>query len=231
MTDTGAPTTALVASGDGGALLQALRERGAPGIDPVRFRLAESLLRRAADHEGAIRRMLEDKAAMLLEALKQTVVAQAEARPVATVAPGESKPGELAKLMAHIARHKPRMVDAPSTSSTASASASLKAKHDSPVDPGTLQFFRRTWSRLSSDQRLAQSRSSLPENAGPLNSQHLVHRSLNVMRELSPEYFDLFIAHVDALLWLERVNEQSAKDVGLPARAKGGKKAAGTRRG
>lgn len=87
-------------------------------------------------------------------------------------------------------------------------------------DPSMLQYFRRTWTRLSADQRLAQSQSSLPENAGPLNSQHLVHRSLAQMRELSPAYFDRFIAHVDALLWIERAQEQAAKE----ARATGGKK-------
>ncbi|MGH6647630.1 DUF2894 domain-containing protein [Aquabacterium sp.] len=215
-------------SSDVTSMLHALRERGAQRIDPVRFRLIESLLRRADDHGGAARPMLDEKVVVLLQALNEAVD-RAEAEPPGAIPVGQDSPpgrSALAKLLEHLAQHKPGAATGPST-----PAASTKAKPDSPVDPKTLQFFRRTWSRLSADQRLAQSRSSLPENAGPLNSQHLVHRSLNVMRELSPEYFDLFISHVDALLCLERINEQAAREVGLPARAKGAKKAAGAKRG
>jgi hypothetical protein len=84
----------------------------------------------------------------------------------------------------------------------------------------TLQFFKRTWSRLSADQRLAQSRACLPDNAGPLNSQHLVHRSLVLMRELSPEYLEHFVGYIDALQWLEQSNEVAAAELaaGVPRR-------------
>ena len=44
----------------------ALRECGAQRLDPVRFRLAESLARRAGAHAGAARRVLDDKLAVLL---------------------------------------------------------------------------------------------------------------------------------------------------------------------
>jgi len=86
-------------------------------------------------------------------------------------------------------------------------------------DTRTVQFFKRTWSRLSADQRLAQSRATLPENAGPLNSHHLVHRSLTLMRELSPDYLERFVAYVDALQWLEQANEAAAQEP-RPAQAK-----------
>ena len=82
-----------------------------------------------------------------------------------------------------------------------------------------MQFFKRTWSRLSVDQRLAQSRASLPDNAGPLNSHHLVHRSLTLMRELSPDYLERFVGYVDALQWLEQANEAAAQEP-RPAAAK-----------
>jgi hypothetical protein len=217
------------------AMLHALRERGAQRVDPLRFRLLESLLRRATGQQGPARQWLDGKAATLLQALNDAV-SQAEEAP-STIT--EAMQGELGKLLAHIAQLKPEAAHAISAIPEAPGPISpskkvqppAKKAPDAAVDPKTLQFFRRTWSRLSSDQRLAQSRSSLPENAGPLNSQHMVHRSLNVMRELSPEYFDLFISHVDALLWLERANEQAAREVGLSPRAKGGKKAPGGKRG
>lgn len=88
----------------------------------------------------------------------------------------------------------PRPSTAPATA--LSAQPELKA----------LSYFRSTWSRLSTEQRLAQSAAKLPENAGPLNSQHLVHQSLVLMRELSPGYLERFIAHVDALLWLDQLH-------------------------
>ena len=92
-----------------------------------------------------------------------------------------------------------------------------------------MQFFKRTWSRLSADQRLAQARATLPDNAGPLNSHHLVHRSLTLMRELSPEYLERFVGYIDALQWLEQANE-AAQDSASAARAAGAKKSMAARR-
>lgn len=80
-----------------------------------------------------------------------------------------------------------------------------------PPELKALSYFRRTWSRLSTEQRLAQSAAKLPENAGPLNSQHLVHQSLVLMRDLSPGYLERFIAHVDALMWLDQINNHGSK--------------------
>ncbi len=103
--------------------------------------------------------------------------------------------GPLGQLVDYIAEHKPALAQPP---------VGTQAAAPALGDPRMLQFFRRTWSRLSAEQRLAQSQSTLPENAGPLHSHQLVHRSLTLMRDLSPAYFDHFIAHVDALLWLEQ---------------------------
>lgn len=220
MADMDLPAATTRPSTEASSPIDALRERGAQRIDPVRFHLTESLLRRSRAYAGPARRVLDAKVAILLQALSDQV-SRAESTPVEALTTAEFAPlgcGALAGLVGHIAQQKPRALSA----LEATALKGVAAGRDSPVDPKTLQFFRRTWSRLSSDQRLAQSRSSLPDNAGPLNSHHLVHRSLNVMRELSPEYFDLFISHVDALLWLERANEQAVK---------GSKKAAAVKRG
>ncbi len=50
----------------------------------------------------------------------------------------------------------------------------------------------------------------MPENAGPLNSHHLVHRSLLLMRDLSPEYLNRFMTYVDTLLWVDQLNGAGA---------------------
>ena len=122
------------------------------------------------------------------------------------------KRGPLGELVAYVARQKPHPVL--DTSAPAGlAAAGRPAPSAAPV-ARTLQFFKRTWSRLSADQRLAQSRACLPDNAGPLNSQHLVHRSLVLMRELSPDYLEHFVGYIDALQWLEQSHE--AAEAALP---------------
>ena len=207
----------------GTSAFDALRERGAQRLDPVRFRLAESLARRAGAHAGAARRVLDDKLAVLLQTIAD-VVAAASQQAAAGVAAPRPRRGALGELADHAARQK--SAPGPTTLSREAAPDSVGA------DARTLQFFKRTWSRLSADQRLAQSRASLPDNAGPLNSHHLVHRSLTLMRELSPEYLERFVCYIDALQWLEQANESASQDAGAAARAASvGKKSMAARRG
>jgi hypothetical protein len=198
-----------MACAEAGDALAALRERGVDRHDPVRFRLAEALARRASAYSGAARRILDDRLAALLARLDGHA-AQAPRAPAAAAARGPL--GELVALLA--ARRPQTMASIP-------GAALPQAARGPAADPATLQFFKRTWSRLSADQRLAQSRASLPDNAGPLNSQHLVHRSLMLMHELSPEYLEHFVGYVDALLWLEQANDAAppgAPRKNMPAR-------------
>jgi hypothetical protein len=67
-----------------------------------------------------------------------------------------------------------------------------------------LCLFKKTWAALASDRLVAAAIRDCPENAGPLNSQMLVTRSLSIMRKLSPGYLSRFISYIDTLLWLEQ---------------------------
>lgn len=78
------------------------------------------------------------------------------------------------------------------------------------AEPALLDYFRETWSKLSADSQLRASLEQVPKNAGPLNSSSLVHRSLSLMRELSPEYLRQFLSYVDALSWLQQMNGDEA---------------------
>ena len=49
----------------------------------------------------------------------------------------------------------------------------------------------------------------MPPPAGPVNTLHLLHRALVGMQAVSPEYLQHFVAHADALLWLEQVHAAS----------------------
>lgn len=42
-----------------------------------------------------------------------------------------------------------------------------------------------------------------PDNPGPLNPEMLSIKSLKLMRDLSPQYLNRFVAFIDSLLWIE----------------------------
>jgi hypothetical protein len=180
------------------ATLDAWRARGGHRMDPVRFRFIEAMARRAAGHEGDARRILDERVAGLLAAYREKL--EEKQRAVAGTKPeAVPSPGPLAQLVEHVARQSPLKAEEPAATPAATA-PELK----------TLRYFRSTWSRLSADRRLTQSLAKVPENAGPLNSHHLVHRSLMLMHELSPEYLNRFMSYVDTLLWVDQVNGSNA---------------------
>ena len=74
-----------------------------------------------------------------------------------------------------------------------------------------MRYFRRTWSRLNVDRQLSRAHTQAPENAGLLNSHHLVLQTLAQMREISPEYLGHFHLLADTLLWLEQADLAAAR--------------------
>ena len=93
-----------------------------------------------------------------------------------------------------------------------------------PAELNALRDFRSTWARLRVDQQLSQSLAKGAGNAGPLNSHRLVLRSLKLMHEISPGYLARFVAHADALLWLDQASGGSAAAPLRLARGAGDKK-------
>lgn len=84
----------------------------------------------------------------------------------------------------------------------------------------SMRLFKSTWAQLSTDKRVANVIEQAPKEAGPLNSQTLVIRSLSMMREISPEYLSRFVAYADTLLWLEKAGGKSEPAADKPATAK-----------
>ncbi len=138
----------------------------------------QALQRRAASHRGEARRVIEAR----LQQLRAAAMAEDTGTAAAPPAPSHSPaPADtLAALLTHIAHH-------------AAPPGQLKAVRDHSG----------TWARLRVDQRLTQSQAQVPSNAGPLNTQRLLHQALQLMREVSPAYLQHFMAHVDTLLALE----------------------------
>jgi Protein of unknown function (DUF2894) len=188
--------------------LDAWRERGADRLDPVRFRFIEALDRHAAEHGGEARRVLDDRLSGLLAAyagdLESALSGDGESGNLdAQQAPAR---GALAGLNDYIAGHEAR------TFVSASAGGKDRAEGDAGPRPSSypeleaLEYFREVWSRFRTGRQLQQSLEQVPGNAGPLNSSSLVHRSLSLMRELSPGYLRQFLSYVDALSWMEQMN-------------------------
>ena len=191
------------------AAVSVLHAQGARQARSVRLDFIEALARRAANHEGEVRRVLEGRLARTLAGCAQPQ-AGAGVRPLEAHAARSQTPvqgGRLAELLHHVARQGPAGVAGDSLPTT-------PARGNGPTDLKALSQFRGTWSALSVDRQLSRSLTKVPENAGPLNSHHLAWRTLTAMRDISPAYLGRFTSYVDALFWLE---QQAAG--GTPAQA------------
>ena len=204
-----------------GQRLQALRERGAGRGNPVRFAYLEALARRAAQQPDAVRQPLIARIVREAEAL-------AERQPAATSPDTGSPPpaSPLADLLAYLGEHT---LDASSFPSSGTARARWLSQPKGGAAPATelksVAYFRQTWSKLSTEQQLTQTLAQAPENAGPMNSQHLVLRSLQRMHDIAPDYLQSFMSYIDTLIWLESAarppagERESRERIGKPGRA------------
>lgn len=190
-----------------GTAVQALRERGLQQRDPVGLYHLETLARRLGPLQGEARQCLEEHMARKLAALQTLApVASDDALAVAPAPPPALAPAPvpsrrpLAELLAYLQSR-----DGPGEAQ--------------PRELRTLRAHRDTWARLRDEQRLAQALSTLPPNAGPLNSQRLVLRALQRMRELSPGYFHRFLAHLETLQGLEQAGAPPAASPAARPRA------------
>ncbi|WP_431823385.1 DUF2894 domain-containing protein [Burkholderia sp. F1] len=190
------------------ALLDAWRASGADRLDPVRFHRIDALERRAAGQDGDARRLLDARLEALLTGYADDVE-RADARAdeeACDVEQAKRKSSALAGLVTHIARD---------------------AQADrAGIDPALIEYFRETWSKVRTEKQYRQALDQVPRNAGPLNSSSLVHRSLSLMRDLSPGYLQQFLSYVDALAWLEDLAGGGVQAEKEAPRAKGVKKGA-----
>ena len=157
----------------------------AAGIsDTLRLRRIDALARRAAGHQGEVRRVLDAKLARLQAA---GVTPLHATTPAATDAPHSA----LAGLLAHIA-----------------------SQDDAAGELKTLRQHRSTWTRLQLDLRVTQALAQVPDNAGPLNTQRLLNLALQLMRDAAPQYLQHLMAHAEALLWLDQASLPGARRSG-----------------
>lgn len=183
------------------AILDAWREQKADRLNPIRFHFIDAMERRAADHDGEARRFLDNRLSQLIEAyagdLEKAAFKVDDADRTATSS--TLARGALGELVDDIANRAAIRGDDPAVDDMVPQPALFPELH-------ALDDFKKIWSKVRTESQLRESLEQVPTNAGPLNSGNLVHRSLTLMRELSPDYLQQFLSYVDALLWVEQMS-------------------------
>ncbi|MEI5995928.1 DUF2894 domain-containing protein [Paraburkholderia bengalensis] len=198
------------------ATLDAWREQGAHRFDPRRFHFIDALARRADRYQGEARRVLDERLSTLVAAYASDLAGHAQPAPAAADQPARPcapARGPLAGLADYIA------------SQAAEVGKHAVQGDAARAEVNALDYFRQTWSRVSTEKQLRQSLEQVPGNAGPLNSSSLVHRSLSLMREVSPGYLQQFLSYVEALSWMEQITGAATPPAREAPRAAGAKKA------
>jgi hypothetical protein len=232
------------ASPDFDTLIASLRAAGADRFDPVRLHYIEVLAKRAAVHQGEVRRMLDAKLAQALAGLQEHFErAQREARE-AIAGSAQQYPHAATDLQRHfdagdfrgvrrlIATLKAReecaslgaLVRQLEQHSLGNAAARVEGNAGSHSELKTIRNFRNTWSKLSVDKQVAQALEQAPKNAGPINSHMLVLRSLALMRDISPDYLNRFMSYADALLCLDQGEKEKLGNPKKPQVTRAAKK-------
>ncbi|MES2018024.1 MAG: DUF2894 domain-containing protein [Pseudomonadota bacterium] len=212
-------------------MLARLRDQGAERFDAAGWHYLDTLARRAAAHEGSVRRMLEvklERAATLFGARFAQVRCaaaellattgkkhpQADAELQRLFASGEFQGlrrlgatlearAQCAALAGLVSQFEPALASAPGLPPARDGTARPTATGSTSLELKTVRESRATWARMSVDRQLSLSMKQGPQNAGPINSHMLVLRSLAMMQDISPAYLSHFVSYVDTLLTLD----------------------------
>ncbi|SPA33606.1 conserved hypothetical protein [Cupriavidus taiwanensis] len=192
------------------ARLDGWQASGADRADPVRFRLMQALAARAAAHDGAARQLLEARLQELIAAYADIVQRNADNAGETTCQPAPMPAVSALGALVHDLAARARPAIAAASNDARALSPAPAQAVGTPLVDTLADYFRETWARVNVEQQFRQSLERVPENAGPLNTDHLVHRSLSLMRETSPEYLRHFLSYVEGMAWLEQLSEAAA---------------------
>jgi hypothetical protein len=190
--------------------IEALRAHGAHRLDPVRFRRIVALARRSAIHRGEARRLLDERLDGLLAAYGPLAgpehgLPPGPPRSAPARAPirgsGSTPLTPLGALLDHLSRQAGDPRANPGAEGGAGAAAN-RPPGPAHTELRAMSQHRTTWTRLKVDRQMAQAQAKVPQNAGPLHTQRLLHQALTTMRGLSPDYVLRLMSHVEALLVL-----------------------------
>ena len=149
--------------------------------------------------DAAYRRALSERIARLPASLHAPLLARLNEqplpprRPAPQAQPTTAASSPLAELLAYIGQQAHASLVAQPPGDATKQGEAPASPVLAPASPTTapelkaVSIFRDDWSKLSTEQQLTQTLAQAPENAGPMNSQHLVLRSLQRLREIAPE--------------------------------------------
>ena len=171
--------------------LDALRAAGAARVDAVGWHYIETLASRTQAQSGPARLLLQAK---LQEVMLRFETRMAKNQPDAVQAPARMLPSPMATLLQDIRQKNASQVSGQTTGSQ-------------EAENPRIQAFKKQLNKISVQKQVTQAMAQAPQNAGPINSHMLVLRSLGLMRDLSPDYLNRFMAHVGTLLCLEEAGK------------------------
>ena len=191
------------------ALLLRLQEAGAAQFDAVNWHYIQTLSARSLIQTGPAQTLLQSKLQNHLRVLEarmaQSATQQTQGSPSTS-----PTPSPMAVLLQDMA---PSHLPAP----TPIDSHTLSTHRESP----RVRQFRQQLRQISVQKRVSSAIAQAPQNAGPINSHMLVLRALGLMRDISPDYLNRFMTHVDTLLCLQHAEQVRPSPARSPsARAK-----------
>jgi len=179
------PSAALPPPVDLHHFLQTGGAEEAAQMDPVGWHYIQVLAERTRTQTGP--------AQVLLQAKLNSALAQLQARLAAQkkqlTSPAHHTPSPLSALLQDMA--------------VPSAERPLSPGGHGRMDTPRVAQFRQQLGKISVQKQVTQAIAQAPQNAGPINSHMLVLRSLGMMRDLSPDYLNRFMAYVDTLFFLD----------------------------
>ena len=174
--------------------LTALRAAGAARLDAVGWHYIETRAERTHTQSGAARQLLQVK---LQAALTEFEARMRSAATPSTTPAQAVQPSPMGALLQHMTSHQTPQ----SPGQELGQSVGWRAERP------RIQQFRQQLSKISVHKQVKQAIALAPANAGPINSHMLVLRSLGLMRDLSPDYLNRFMTHLDTLLCLDEADK------------------------
>ena len=188
--------------------LLALREAGAARVDAVGWHYIETLAERTRAQNGAAQALLQGKLDKALADF-QARLDSAPSRPAASV-PAQALPlSPLKALLQDMAAHDP-----------VSAQPDPRPATGWSTERPRVRQFRQQLRKISVKKQVSQAIAQAPNNAGPINSHMLVLRGLGLMRDISEDYLNRFMVHLETLLCLDEAEKNRLTTKKTPGRSR-----------
>jgi hypothetical protein len=188
--------------------LLALREAGAARVDAVGWHYLEVLAERTRTQKGTAQALLQGKMDKALDDF-QARLDKFQAPP-ADCLPAQTPP--LSPLKA--------LVQDMTAQDLAPSPQPTRPVTGGPAERPRVRQFRQQLRKISVHKQVSQAIAQAPNNAGPINSHMLVLRSLGLMRDISGDYLNRFMAHLETLLCLEEAEKNRLPAKKTPGRTK-----------